>query len=388
MIPQSPQPNEFNPDNEIREEATGNGNLPANDFLEDELDFVRELNSLFSPEQEELPPLFIQTLHNEQTGLMAPARLEQRLRYRVFRKLQLPQQPLNTAPHEQVQKPARRRGLRSLPRAWSLGALFVVVLMCLLALSPSLIGDLQWLLTQTPTQVPSEYTQPKSVANLALTHYLPISEVQTALSFNVYWLGVAPENYNYQSLLLHMNQRWSDGPIVEVRYGHDDPMIGYGDLSLYEFRPAAGENVTLETAPPDAVETIVFTDTMQAIYINGRWVRQKGKTVWEYGIQAQMLYQTAGLVFWITADQRDESTPQRLIDLMNQSMDQLYLGPPRPSLPELPNMPRAQAAPALAQATADPTDQQVLLADFPDTNAAVFIALGGPPGTAGQNSGG
>ncbi len=73
MRPQSPQPNDINPD----EGAQGQEEdaLFELDFLADELSFARELNSLFNLEQEELPPLFVQTLHNEQADLMAPARL-------------------------------------------------------------------------------------------------------------------------------------------------------------------------------------------------------------------------------------------------------------------------------------------------------------------------
>src|SRR5579871_2911879 len=121
MRPQSPQPNDINPD----EGAQGQEEdaLFELDFLADELSFARELNSLFNLEQEELPPLFVQTLYNEQADLMAPARLEQRLRYRVFRKLQLPQRPITQEQSRPEQPLHRLRGLRARSKILSLGAL-------------------------------------------------------------------------------------------------------------------------------------------------------------------------------------------------------------------------------------------------------------------------
>ncbi|HEY6285537.1 MAG TPA: hypothetical protein VIX20_07745, partial [Ktedonobacteraceae bacterium] len=61
------------------------------DFGEDDLVFAHELNSIFSPEQEELPPYFVQTLLASEDQLYRPVEpgFEHKTRARVFRRLKL-----------------------------------------------------------------------------------------------------------------------------------------------------------------------------------------------------------------------------------------------------------------------------------------------------------
>src|SRR5712691_3520799 len=61
------------------------------DFGEDDLVFAHELNSIFSPEQEELPPYFVQTLLASEDQLFQPVEpgFEHKTRARVFRRLKL-----------------------------------------------------------------------------------------------------------------------------------------------------------------------------------------------------------------------------------------------------------------------------------------------------------
>ena len=381
MKPQSPQPNDINPD----EGAQGQEQdaLFDLDFLSDELSFARELNSLFNLEQEELPPLFIQTLHNEQADLMAPARLEQRLRYRVFRKLQLPQHPLTEEQSNPEQPSQRLRSLRRRGKILSLGALIATVMIALLTFGPSVIANLQFVTISTPNQAAPGYTEGGTVSGLIPTQYLSVSQTEASIPFDAYWLGKAPGNYDYQSLLLHTGQDWSDGPVVELQYGHIDPKLGYGRLILREFRPAANTITTLQTVPPEAVQTVQVTGDIEGIYIKGRWEYVDGENVWSYDTEGQLLYQAKGLVFWLTVDLRDETTSTRLINLVNAAMQQLYLGPPRPHLPELHSPPLAQSAPALSKQAIGSHDQPMVVAYFPDTYSTVYIALSETLGNTG-----
>ncbi len=381
MRPQSPQPNDINPD----EGAQGQEEdaLFELDFLADELSFARELNSLFNLEQEELPPLFVQTLHNEQADLMAPARLEQRLRYRVFRKLQLPQRPITQELSRPEQPPQRWRSLRARSRILSLGALIATVMISLLAFGPSVIANLQLVAISTPNQTAPGYIEGGNVSGLIPTQYLSLRQTEDSIPFDAYWLGKAPGNYDYQSLLLHTGQDWSDGPVVELQYGHLDPRFGYGRLILREFRPTANTITTLQTVPPEAAQTVQVTDDIEGIYIQGRWEYVNGENAWAYDTEAQLLYQAKGLVFWITVDLRDETTSARLINLVNTAMQQLYLGPPRPHLPELHSPPLAQSAPALSKQIMNSREQPMVVAYFPDTSSTVYIALSETPGDTG-----
>src|SRR5690348_9862448 len=87
--------NEF--DQELNNEGNDNFSLTVteqevpSDFGEDDLIFARELNSIFSPEQEELPPYFVQTLLASEDQLFRPVEpgFEHKTRARVFRRLKL-----------------------------------------------------------------------------------------------------------------------------------------------------------------------------------------------------------------------------------------------------------------------------------------------------------
>src|SRR5260221_13332059 len=64
--------------------------IPA-DFGEEDLAFVEELNALFSPEEEELPPYFAQTLLESEDPRFYPVEpdFEKKTSVRVFRDLKL-----------------------------------------------------------------------------------------------------------------------------------------------------------------------------------------------------------------------------------------------------------------------------------------------------------
>src|SRR6266700_4110332 len=87
--------NEF--DQELNNESNDILSLTASeqevppDFGEDDLVFAHELNSIFSPEQEVLPPYFVQTLLASEDQLFRPVEpgFEHKTRARVFRRLKL-----------------------------------------------------------------------------------------------------------------------------------------------------------------------------------------------------------------------------------------------------------------------------------------------------------
>ena len=64
---------------------------PPNDFTEEDLAFARELNALFSLEEENLPPYYVQTLLDvdDQRFEPVPREFEHKTSARVFRRLKL-----------------------------------------------------------------------------------------------------------------------------------------------------------------------------------------------------------------------------------------------------------------------------------------------------------
>lgn len=378
MIPRQKQPDEssLSPDPSADEQAGAPQHFDTENFLEEDQALERELNTFFNPEGEDLPPLFVQTLMSERNNWTIPPGLEQRLISRVFHRLQL-RQPAASQPQKQPeQKPPGYQTLRRLPQRLGLGAALGLAMLLLVAFLPALGQEGRVLLIQAELSG-SGYS---SVANatLGLAQYLSPRQTAEAVPFPVYWLDKNPVNYTFQALLLHMGQSWSDGPVVELQYGHNDLHIGYGRLIIREFRPAGG-NTSLEVVDPSGAQRVELDGTT-AVSINGQWVQADGETFWQTGFQTQLLYQTPdGLVLWFIADARDEATLQSF-ELLVQSLEPLYLGPPRLQVPELNDMPQAEVAAALVAAVPTTVTSQLLVGSSVDQSASVYIALGALPG--------
>jgi hypothetical protein len=126
---------------------------------------------------------------------------------------------------------------------------------------------------------------------------------------------------------------------------------------------------------PGAARVVQIGDA-SAVYINGQWVQENGEVFWQTGVETQLLYQTpGGLIFWFIADARDEATLPSFESLVG-ALEPLYLGPPRPQVPELNNMPRAEIAAPLLAAAPGKVVSQLLVGESPDQSARIYIALG------------
>ncbi len=375
MIPPQNPSNQSNPQTREQnaERVSEQKTRPPGDLLEEERALERELNHYFSLEREELPPLYIQTMLSEHGGdWMIPPKLEDRLTDRVFQTLQLPRQSFISRPVKPHKKTYRYQHLRYLPRALGIGAAFVAGMMALL----TILAPLAQQISQLVSQAGFSGYEGGSLSSLALTQYLSPRQTQAAVNFPVYWLGKSPVNYTYESLLLHMSQSWSDGPVVELQYGHTDAHIGYGRLTIYEFRPAGGKTA-LEVVAPHAVER-TMVGNQPGVIVHGHWTYQNGDLLWDSGTQVQLFYQVDDIVFWFIADQRDAATPKAFLHLTSL-LRELYLGMPNPHLPELPQPPRAIVAEPLMPAAVGELIDQVPVGTSSDRSSMVYLALGQPP---------
>src|SRR6266581_4281466 len=77
-------------ENELPRSSKHDAHIP-DDFSEDDLNFAIELQGLFSPEEEEVPPYYVQTLLDAENPQFLPPRaeLEVRTKVRVFRRLKI-----------------------------------------------------------------------------------------------------------------------------------------------------------------------------------------------------------------------------------------------------------------------------------------------------------
>ena len=293
------------------------------DFGEDDLVFVHELNSIFSPEQEELPPYFVQTLLASEDQLFRSVEpgFEHRTRARVFRRLKL-RRRLFHAPRSAFD--AFITGLSNIYARGSL--LFSVVAFTLIMLftvaftAPSFAAGMAVLLHGSRGGVYQVSTYPKGVRTFPHQHksthnnannqpsQITLFAAQQQMHFKIYWPQSMPHDYNLDSIYLYhgTEQSWSNGPIIELVY------------SLTGVKPkGTGQIVIREMLPSEEVLPVVLDKAVHpiqvdrygqpaAIFINGQWQRiGKYQHRWLYGERSELIYQQNGILFWIAGDQND-----------------------------------------------------------------------------------
>ncbi len=297
--------------------------IPA-DFGEEDLAFVEELNALFSPEDEELPPYFAQTLLESEDLRFYPVEpgFEKKTSVRVFRDLKL-RRRLYHDPKSLLG--AVTTGMRGISARRSLlafiAAFMFIILITVAFTAPSFAQGMAILLQGARGGVLQVHNFPKVVRGSHHSHQHS-SNAQTPgpitllaalqqLHFSMYWPAWVPRNYSPDSIYLYQakDQSWSDGPVVELVFSLPDAGAstkGTGQIVIREFKPS---EEALQVVQDNAVH-IIQNDQYgrpQAIYVNGQWLLPTGKfsPQWAYGGRGEVIYGQNGVVFWIAGDQRD-----------------------------------------------------------------------------------
>ena len=293
------------------------------DFGEEDLAFVEELNALFSPEEEELPPYFVQTLLESENPRFYPleAGFEKKTSVRVFRHLKLRRRlyhnpkSLLSALTTGISGIYTRRSLLALTAAF-----MFIMLITVTFTAPSFAQGMAILLRGARGGVYQVHNYPKVVRRSPHAHQnvinaqpagpIPLLAALQKLHFEMYWPAWVPRNYSFGSIYLYQatDQPWSDGPVVELVFNLPDtgtPPKGTGQIVIREFKPS---EEALQVVQDDAVHTIQNDQygRPQAIYVNGQWL-PTGKLLpqWAYGGRGEVIYGQDGIVFWIAGDQRD-----------------------------------------------------------------------------------
>ncbi len=297
--------------------------IPA-DFGEEDLAFVEELNALFSPEEEELPPYFAQTLLESEDPRFYPVEpgFEKKTSVRVFRDLKL-RRPLYHNPRSLLG--AVTTGMRGISARRSLlaftAAFMFMMLITVAFTAPSFAQGMAILLQGARGGVYQVHNYPKVVRRSQHPHQHssnaqpgPISLLAALqqLHFSMYWPAWHPSNYSLDSIYLYQakDQSWSDGPVVELVFSLPDAGAapkGTGQIVIREFKPS---EEALQVVQDNAVHLIQNDQygRPQAIYVNGQWLPPTGKSLpqWAYGGRGEVIYgRQDGVVFWIAGDQRD-----------------------------------------------------------------------------------
>lgn len=310
-----------------------------NDFNEDDLAFAQELNTLFSPEAEELPPYYVQTLLDADDQRYDPVErgFEYKTSARVFRRLKLRRRlfythasPLSALSMDISNAPARRSLL-------ALAATFLAVFLLTVAFTaPSFASGVALLLrgNHTGGVVPvSHYPSgriPSAQDDVQIPQTtLSLMAAQQQMHFQMYWPQNKPDEYALANINLYvgLDQHWADGPMLEFEYRLTSPgnTQGTGKIWIREFKPKA---TVLQLVKEGASVPIQMDNSGHAlaIYVDGQWVRHgKNPPVWVSGERSELIYQINGVLFWIVGDQRDNIGKQQLMQIA-QGLEQ----PPMP----------------------------------------------------------
>lgn len=281
--------------------------------------FVQELNTLFAPENEALPPYYVQTLLEPDDPRFQTIEhgFEHKTSARVFRRLKLRRRLFSSHPTslgnllgEMKSLPARRSLL-------ALTAVFLFFMIVTVAFtSTSFASGLEILLQGARSGVYQVNKYPDKVnhpTNNALYQPKEISlELAQAslMHFPIYWPVSLPANYAFTGIYLYQPQDQSrvDGPIVELEYDNFSPDVvsnGTGQIIIREFKPIEDvfQLVQSGSAYPLQVDQ---TGRARAIYIDGQWLPHgRFAHQWVTGGLNELIYQQNGVVFMIVGDQHD-----------------------------------------------------------------------------------
>ncbi len=305
------------------------------DFTDEDIAFAQEMEALFAPEKEEMPPLFVQTLLEAENPRFQPVEkeLEYKTHARVFRRLKLRRRLFRTGnfPSLSVHSPIARppRSVLALLVACLLFVVFTIV-----ATGPSFASGLDVLLSgrhggvllvnSYPNMSP---TKPKnSPVGDAISNTTPkritLLEAQQQLEFQIYRPIALPNRYTLNTAYLYqgLDQSWADGPAIDLEYTYErqgGSSHGTGKISVCEFKP---HGQVLQVVQSGAAHSLQFgrDGQAQAIYVDGQWVHiNKFSRDWMYGSRSEIIYEHDGVIFWIVGDQRDGIGQQTLLGIAN-----------------------------------------------------------------------
>lgn len=312
------------------------GVLPT-DFDEEELAFVQELQALFVPENEELPPYFAQTLLQPEDPRFQPVEpgFELKTSARVFRRLKLRRRLFYS--HRSLLGSVIH-GLSTLPAKRSLfacvAALILIMVFTVAFTSPSFALGMEILLQGARSGIYQVHSYPKGVLSparqenaIAQSKEINLLAAQQLLHFRMYWPEQIPDGYALHSTYLYQHTRdWADGPVIDLEYDYSSygkAPHGSGRIMISEFKPVRDVFQVVEAGAGHALE-IDQNGQARAIYVDGQWVASRGSFPhWAYGIRSELIYQQNGVVFWIVGDQRDGINENVLLNIASslQPMD-------------------------------------------------------------------
>jgi hypothetical protein len=301
------------------------------DFSEEDLAFARELHSLFSAEEEEIPPYYVQTLLDANDPRFQPAApdLEQRTTVQVFRRLHLPHRLFRSQ-----QRPWLST-IRAVPLYRPLFALtaacLAFMIITILATGNSFASGLAYLFAGQHSGVLQLHEYPTALSdgheNL-FRHSLPrkprqlnLIEAQRLLHFPMYW-PTMPDDYMLSTIHLYVGRgpSWSliDGPILEMTYQYSVPgekPKAPGEIKVWEFKPLGDIYQAVQIGSAHQVQ--VGPDGQAGLIVDGQWEKINETHRWVYNGSGELICERNGVIFWIQGDQNSGIDQKALVDIAN-----------------------------------------------------------------------
>jgi hypothetical protein len=291
------------------------------DFSQEDLAFAEELNTLFSLEQEELPPYFVQTLLQAEDPRFRPVEhgFEKKTSARVFRRLKLRRRlfsshrPAREVISHSIHGIVVNRGLLAFV------AIFMLVMVFTVAFTaPSFTSGVSLLLQGSRSgvfevqQYPHGVNKPPATSlDIAPTwepQRISLLAARQQLTFPMYWPQMVPRNYSSPSIFLEeTGQQWADGPILDLIYNLSDPKFSSdinGQIIVREFKPKEHVLQLVQEGAAYPLEIDQYGQA-RAIYVDGQWALMNGQSVpeWAYHGRSELIYVQDGIVFWIAGNQ-------------------------------------------------------------------------------------
>ncbi len=294
------------------------------DFSGDEADFANALRDAFKVERDDLPPLYVHTLLDDERLTVADPLFEQRTAYRVFRQLHLRRSvlPRRQAPREIWSSARETLVSASRPVLSGFGMLLALMALTVALASPSFAAGLTLLLGHTgvaqvpsyPNNVRASHVAEKPAADLDFDPAMPLR-----------WLGHGAASYSYAGVQLQDPADWSKGPIVELQYSLAKASRGTGVIDIREFQINPRFAAVLQVVKAGSASE-VSVGGEKAVYVDGAWVTRSAHEadapnvrttviLWQSGVRSELILERDNVIFWIVADQRDGLGRDALIKL-------------------------------------------------------------------------
>lgn len=286
------------------------------DFSEEEIEFAQELEELFSPDKEEIPPYFVQTLLESENPRFQPleAGFEHKTRAHVFRRLHLQ--------HSIFRSQRSHSQLFSLQRPFValVAAFLLFMLTTMVVTSNSFAAGMIYLFSGPHSGIAQLYAYPAQsqddteqppVLNEANPPRLSLLEMQQNLDFQIHWPTYLPNHYSVDSVNIYKGSEnvWTDGPIMQLVCTLSLPGVqphGTGNINILELKPMGGGKVLQGVAINSSHQIKIGSNGEPGLVVNGQWHSiNKTTHTWVDNGSVELIYERNGIIFWIQGDQRD-----------------------------------------------------------------------------------